>query len=400
MARIRLNKVSFLLARPKSKTKTAIVVQQRVGKMRLRFSTGISVYPKNWNENSQRLKRNTSDEVAVNTRLTRIESDLNSIFIDLQNNHIEPTRERVKSRYDALISRDATTGDKSFLDYVEDWIKEVNVEEGTKKTYRTMKRHLKEFSEKRGRTLTFDGMDQSFVNEFRRYLLEVAQLNKNTTGKVEKVWKTFMGWAVDRGLTTNEYFRRVPKIKVERSEPLRLEESELKQLEKVDLSNSDRLNNARNLFLLLCFTGMRFGDLPKFLEWATRDRKGHENGFTYTQEKTGKLVTTPLLPVTLKILNNVPSLITNQKLNLYIKEVAKLAELNRAVSHNGKNVSVFETLSTHWGKRTFISIAADKGLSKEDVRAAVGNTSRTIDEHYLSLDREKSMQKFQVAFDT
>ncbi len=395
----RLNKVSFYLARPKDKARTVVLVRLRIGREQLRFGTGISVYPKDWNPKAQRMKRNTANEVAVNDRLTRIESDLTGIFLDLRNNRIEPTPERVKSRYDALINRDATaTGEKSFLDYVRDWIEESNVKEDTKKTYRQLKNHLEAFSNKRGRTLSFDGMDQSFVNEFRRYLQEVAQLGKSTIGKIETKWKTFMTWAVDRGLTTNEYFRGVPKVKAPHSIPQRLNPDEFKRLRDYDLSDNPKLANVRDLFLILCLTGMRVGDLSRLLEWAKEDRTGSEGSFQYEQEKTGKTVIAPLRSTAQEILNRgTVRLISEQKINTYLKELAELAGLNRMIQFRGRQQPIHSCISTHWGKKTFVSLAASEGINREAIRAAVGNSNATMEKHYMTLNHDDVEKAFELA---
>ncbi|MCB9214453.1 MAG: site-specific integrase [Candidatus Kapaibacterium sp.] len=397
-------KISFFLKYPaKRNGECGIFAYSRLGKGQLQiYFPHLSIHPNQWSKKKQQVKPSVRIATDVNDALHRIENDLKAIIASLVQERIEPTPELVKGRFQLLTVKDAThTGKKTFLEYFDDWQTESKnrIKDSTLRVYKTTYKHLKAFSEARGRTLTFDGMDESFVNEFTNYLLKVGGLQDCTIERNRKTWKTFMKWAYDRGLTTNNYFTRVPKIKPAESIPERLTREELKAMSDADLSDSPPLDNARNLFVLQCCTGVRFGDLQKIVSNPAAYRKG--DALQLTTQKTGKVVTIPLLPGAKAILErkNPPHSISNQKMNKYLKEVAKRAGLDRTVlieEEKGKRRTVktkplHDYIRTHDAKRTFVSLMADKGVSREVIRAITGNTNKTLD-RYLRLD-EREIQR-------
>jgi integrase len=71
-----------------------------------------------------------------------------------------------------------------------------------------------------------------------------------------------MNEAVDRKLTTDMQFknRRFKTVK-EPTENVYLTEKELKRIYHPDLSQNSRLEKLRDLFIVGCYTGLRFADL-------------------------------------------------------------------------------------------------------------------------------------------
>ncbi len=403
-----MNKISFFLARPNDPNPSVVQAYMRVGGGQLKIGTGIRVRPKQWNKKAQRVKGSATGAAPINDRLERITVDLTTIVLEMQTEGIEPTPERVRSRFDALTTKDAArAGEKSFLDYFDDWYHETDgkVAQSTRGVYRSTLRHLTAYSEARGHTLTFEGMDRTFVNAFTRYLSTVAQLQDVTIEKYRKTWKTFMRWAVDRGLTTNDYFASVPKLKPAEKTPNRLLHDELDRLSRVDVSDEPTLENARDLFVLQCWTGLRYSDLCRLVDDPSAYRRG--DVVHISTQKTGRAVGIPLLPEALRILDgaNPPHSITNQRMNEYLKDAARRAGLDRPIrqtEERGKKRSettdfLHDVIRTHDAKRTFISLALERGISRETVRAITGNTDRTLN-RYIKLDEVTVREEFLRAF--
>ncbi|MCB0712672.1 MAG: site-specific integrase [Ignavibacteriae bacterium] len=396
----RLNKVSFYLARPKEKARTVILVRLRIDREQIRFGTGVSIYPKDWNPKSQRMKKNCADEVTVNTRLARIESDLKEIFLDLQNNRIEPTPELVKSRYEALIAKDASrNSDKSFFDFWEDWLDQTETSKtaSTIQQNRTVMTKLKEYQEDRGAKITFDRLDREFFESFTRYLITIKKLTNSTIWNQVKRIKAFMQWAQERGLTTNEFYRNVKKkdFNVQPPTIVRLTESEFNQLLDFDFSETPYLENARNLFVLQSCLGVRVGDLLKIVKAPTHYLQNDSDSIRITSEKTRKEQVIPLNPRAKRILfsDTPPHHISDVKLNSYIKEAAKKAELNRNIlksAYTGKirkesTIPLHDVISSHCAKRTFVSLMVASNVHIQVIADITGNTLETI-KRYIDLD--------------
>jgi len=82
----------------------------------------------------------------------------------------------------------------------------------------------------------------------------------NTVGNYVKHLKTFLKYAKERGYSINEQYSKF-KVFKEDSQQVSLTENELKQIIEVDLSQTPRLQNVRDLFVIQCLTALRYSDL-------------------------------------------------------------------------------------------------------------------------------------------
>jgi len=103
----------------------------------------------------------------------------------------------------------------------------------------------------------------------------------------------------------------------------------------------------------------------------------------------------------------------NQKFNQHIKEVGKLCRLLRPVSrplHSGKKIvegtedkkQLFEVLSSHTGRRTFIKEGIINKIEPYVIMSMVGHKSLRVFERYFSMndeDRKVSNQLFSFVSD-
>lgn len=71
--------------------------------------------------------------------------------------------------------------------------------------------------------------------------------------------KTFLNEASDRGINVKQDYRsRSFKVINEVADAVYLNEGELKHLLDTDLSKQERLERVRDLFIVGCYTGLRF----------------------------------------------------------------------------------------------------------------------------------------------
>lgn len=404
------NKVAFYLKRPKGVTLQAVFARVRLKGDEVKLYTDISLYPNQWSKAKQRLNSKHPDYVQLNARLDRMAADIRSILIELSSQHIVPSPQLVRQRYESLIVRDATRTGKAVLEYWDDWLQatENTKQAETRKGYRSKKNHIEEFAKARGKTLTFDGMDRHFVNSLTDYLVNVRQVTNATIWNTVKAWKAFMKWAVQQGLTTNRYYEEVKRkdFNVQEPDMIRLTEEELKRIAEIDLSKDSRLDNARNLFVLACCLGVRFGDLQAIVASPTDYIKG--DMIRLTTGKNKKKVSIPLIPIAKQFLNEGKQLrvISNQNFNAYIKEVAKRAELTEPVirtlfrgsTRTDTAYPKYELVAAHTAKRTFYSLMIARNVTAETLMKVTGNSRSTID-RYIYLDEQDIQQDMKKAAD-
>lgn len=167
-------------------------------------------------------------------------------------------------------------------------------------------------------------MDRKFYDSYCKYLFEVLNMSTNTVGKQIKTSKVFLHYAVDLGIPVNPAFKKFKVLK-EDTDIIYLNHPELKLLEDLDLSENKRLAYVRDVFLFGCETGLRYSDITQL-----KKEDIHENLIIILTQKTRDRLRIPLssLAKTIldryegKYLNALPA-ISNQKMNLYLKELGE-----------------------------------------------------------------------------
>jgi integrase len=147
------------------------------------------------------------------------------------------------------------------------------------------------------------------------------------------------------------------------------------------------------------WTGLRFGDL-------SRIRPEHIEGdqIQVTTSKTGKAVGIPLHPVVRAIMakydGRIPSGISNQKQNDYLKEAAALVPALQAKTIEGRTVAgvrrevarpKWERITTHTARRSFASNLYRNGTPARSIMAITGHTTEQAFMRYIRLKEEEHM---------
>lgn len=165
--------------------------------------------------------------------------------------------------------------------------------------------------------------------------------------------------ANEQELTDNTKYQLFKNVS-EESQAVALSEDELDTLASFDFSHSSRLERTRDLFLVGCWTGLRFSDFTRIREENIKDGM-----ITIQQQKTNEFVTIPLHPVFIRIWEkyngNLPGNISNQKFNDNLKDVCREAGLTehvmKSITKGGKKQTTiyekWQLVSSHTARRSF-----------------------------------------------
>lgn len=222
----------------------------------------------------------------------------------------------------------------------------------------------------------------------------------NYTGKMIKIWKVIAGAAFVDAIHSNLYYKdKKFKILREKVPKIYLTEAEVTILENLDLSGNPGLEKARDLFLIQCYTTLRFGD-------AIRLDMGHiqsNNGSNMIHIVSEKTKTKLIIPVKTKLLTllskhdgRAPQL-TDQVVNRYIKDIAKLAGLDYPIefkeTRGGITVSIrkpkCELISTHTGRRSAATNMYLSNIKPIAIMAMTGHKTEEIFLRYICVDNEE-----------
>ena len=239
-------------------------------------------------------------------------------------------------------------------------------------------------------------------------MLDLKHANKTIKDRHLKDLKAFLNWSVFNDYTDKNRFKGI-KFVYTVSEPheIALTEKEITILHNLDLSENIRLQNIRDVFLLECYTGVRFSDLHKITKENVKGNELH----IFTEKTSKNNVKIPLRPEVLEIINRYHSkdfeipLKTNQKTNEYLKELGKIAGFDDIVSwvvvsgrHKTKYTKKrYEKMQTHTGRRTFITTNVERGLIPLQIMSITTHSTYSEFEKYYKPERINIKKQYVTA---
>lgn len=415
-------KFKFNLRDPQTEGETAIHLIIRWNNNRLVFPTGLAIYPKYWEtdkkkDNFQRAKRikQFPTHPEFNTRIDKIEEVAKNAFRRFVNDHNrEPDVEVLRS----ILNKDLNRKAPSALDlfgFIERYIEEAKIKtnqitgrtfsKNTIKLYKNSFNHLKEYSMVKRKKIDFDNIDLDFYQDLIEYLTKTKRLATNTIGGIIKDLKTFLNEATERGVNKNlAYKSKRFRVISEETDSIYLTDDELDELYNLDLKGGQRLERVRDLFLIGCYTGLRYSD---FTEITQENIKG---GFIHiTTKKTAEKVIIPLHPIVHRIFKkyrgHFPESISNQKMNDYLKEIGKMTEsLHSKVSIKTTKGGVgvltsykkYELISSHTARRSFATNAYLQGVPSFVIMGITGHRTEKAFNKYIKITSSEKAKILQL----
>lgn len=415
MARTADGAISYVLRDPKSKEPTPIIGLIRFNNDRIKVATGFKVKPAHWSSERSRVKNvvEAINKEQVNRFLGDLEAATAAILSDLRSRRIAITKELIRQQIDDYLTPkpepEAPTEAALFsfiAGFIESAPNRINsttnklVGHRTIQKYNTVLKMLREFAAIYPRPLDFDTVDLAFYEAFTAYLSTKKKFTVNNVGKYIATLKVFLSEATDKGFAVKQDYRsRKFKVLKEEADNVYLSEAELRRLFTLDLISKPRLERVRDLFLVGCYTGLRFSDFTSIKPENVRD------GFIRMEQfKTQGKVVIPCHPIVETILSkysgHLPGTISNQKMNDYLKELCQLAGLtgkeSKGQTKGGKRVTrileKWELVSTHTARRSFATNAYLAGVPALTIMRITGHRTEKAFMQYIKLDEEQHAQ--------
>ena len=391
---------------------------------RIEFTTGYRIDSAKWDADKQRVKNGCSNKLKqsaseINASLLEYYTEIQSIFKRFEVEDVMPTPEQIKEAFNALhkpVSEEPKPKKEAlpcdffqvFDDFVEDCGRQNNWTDSTFEKFAAVKNHLTNFRE----GLTFEFFDERGLNDYVGYLRDVKEMRNTTIGKQLSFLKWFLRWAFKKGVhQNNAYDSYKPKLKSTQKKIIFLTWDELNRLREFKIpSNKQALERVRDVFLFQCFTGLRYSDV---FNLRRSDIKGDH--IEVTTVKTSDSLIIELNKHSKEIIEKykdvafedgkVLPVITNQKMNDYLKELAELAGINEPVrqTYYRGNERIDEVtpkyvlLGTHAGRRTFICNALALGIPPQVVMKWTGHSDYKAMKPYIDIAddiKANAMSKF------
>lgn len=183
----------------------------------------------------------------------------------------------------------------------------------------------------------------------------------------------------------------------EETDSIYLTENEILQLLEIKEFDDPVHEQVRDVFVVGCFTGMRFSDYSRIDTSAIRN-----NRLEFIQMKTGKKVTIPIHPIVNSILekykNILPKVPKNNEFNRIIKVVGeKLPFLHipfiKQVTYGRERKEIvamkYTFLQTHTARRSFCTNEYLRNTDTDLIMAISGHGSQKSFERYVQVTREQ-----------
>jgi integrase len=420
--------VRFRLNHPEKPGERSILVELYINKsLHPEISTGEKVLAKHWA--GSRANSKAPDYHRINDNLSRIERELTQLWRDNLND-----LSKIKSQVAAIVrGKSSTEQKKRIFEALDKFLEHCKKEKSTNtlKMYISLLSKLEAFD--KVYTIDLESLDLNFYDKFKQWLYE--QPNPNYTGynlflsdskdhyllsrdsgglpvglfddTVYKYFtnlKAFLSWSEKRGNEIHQSFKAWQIIK-KKHEPISLSSEELQKLATVDLPQ--HLDLSRDYLLLECYTGQRISDIKRFDQrdysehkWTFRPKKGNRlSDKTITVHFVG--YSQPAIFILAKYNFKLPQ-IHEVTLNINIKEVCRLAGINTEIYTDrwagNKKIRIagkkHEFISTHTGRKTFITLALEHGMPIEMVMELTGITEYQTIKHYKGKFQENTIEQY------
>jgi len=245
-----------------------------------------------------------------------------------------------------------------------------------------------------------DKIDMKFYDSWIAWYIKDQALFNNTIGKYVSTLKTFLHWATEREYNTKAVFMKF-KVPKDDADIVYLSENELMSLYAFDFSKNKRLEQVRDTFCFGCFTGLRYSDIANLKEENIK-----EDSIRINIQKTRDKMVIPLNDFSSELLarydNKLP-VISNQKTNIYLKEIGEQAGLDSSVIitryRGAETIELkepkYKFLSSHTARRTFVTLSLEKGMRAETVMSITGHKEYKTFKKYIKITNKVKLVEMQ-----
>lgn len=379
---------------------------------RIEFTTGYRIDAAKWDAGKQKVKNGCTNKLKqsaseINTDLLRQYTEIQNVFKEYEVQDILPTVKQIKDAFNARMRKQSAEVQKvgtedptiNFWEAFGLFVKECRLQnnwaESTSKKFATVKNHLNEFNA----ALSFDTFTEEGMKDYVDFLRK-KDMRNSSVGKQIAFLKWFLRWCTKKGYCHNTAYEDFnPKLKSAPKKVIFLTNDELNKLKTVEIPhNKQYLERVRDIFLFCCFSGLRYSDVynlkrsdvkPDHIEITTVKTA---DSLIIELNNHSKAILEKYKDIHFEDHKALPA-ISNQKMNVYLKELGELAEINDPVRETfykgSKRIDIvtpkYALLGTHAGRRTFICNALALGIPAQVVMKWTGHSDYKAMKPYIDI---------------
>ena len=376
----------YYLANPNAKRQTTIMIQVAKTNDRLRFSTGICTVVSDWDKKTRKSK-----VASVNKKIREIEA-----IVELYDNQcqlMDKETDLGELADNIRTNPKVPTKKKLFVDYIQQYY-DANKQS---KAHNTIKKYLtlKNFISEQFPDLSINEVNTKFAVKLKTHCLEKNEAD-NTLSKRFQLLRVVLNWCLDMKYIKDVELRHFKHVQTAKIEAVILDPSEIESIRLYDFTDKPNLDSVRDLFIISCYTGVDWVDLPqltkKNLKLSPKKNKYFEIERSKTENKENYSYP-PCNDIVLEIMNKWKwtfSFISYNKSLNHLKTICKTIGFKEKITLVKKsgNIKISTTKEKHewiaWktGRRSNITNLMMDGKQIEMVMSAVGHKKSSTTAKY------------------
>jgi site-specific recombinase XerD len=405
--------VRFTLRDTKAKRKTIVRMSVSFDGNRIVIGTKLSISPEYW-DHKIGLPKSVRGSIATNSltkNLKILDVNILKLYDELSNyEKLKVSPVLFKQKLLQLVYPEKYTGEdvpqKLLVDFISDFIKDCDngkrlkkdrtkLDSNTIKTYTTLHLHFTDFQNKIKRKFKLNDFCQQIHDEFLDYLEMDLGESRNTTSKYISNLRQVILYAVKLKLIPSSIMIDVKfETGREDSDNIFLNEKELQLLLNLKSFNTKLEEEVRDIFVLGCYTGLRFSNYSQFNVDYLNDEI-----YSTISVKVNSKVSIPIHQIVRQIINKynnkLPICPTNQEFNRTLKDLGKrIPELNvpfiKQITRNRVKNDVikmkWEMIMTHTARRSFCTNMYLMDIPETTIMAISGHKSQKRFRGYIKAD--------------
>ncbi|MBB5395153.1 site-specific integrase [Mucilaginibacter sp. AK015] len=391
---------SIKKGREKEDGQTKVYASITINKEKVIIALPFFVHFESWDKGHGCVKAKLLEAKEANAYLEQVKFTITTHYQQLQIAGKEITPQLLKACFLGEVTEE-TYSLSRLMDYHHE-VASAALTWSTLKHYAVTRRYLEKFLKEKKKTtdIRVHEIDYKFIIDFETYLRNhkpadhYQPLNNNGVMKHLIRLRKMTTLAFKLQWINKDPFKNY-KFRYKKVETAFLSSAELKAIEKHEFA-SESLSTIRDYFLFACYTGLSFVDLMNLQENNVVNGEDGGKWLKLFRQKSNEAMNVPLLTTALTIIkkykDNPRSVtqgtifptITNQKVNMHLKEVAKI-------------IGVKKTLTFGVARHTFATtITLANNVPIETVSKMMGHTKIATTQIYARVLLKKISEDMSV----
>jgi integrase len=378
-----------------------------------KISTGEKVKNSQWDFNKQQCKliKGFPEGRDINYRLKNLEHDVFEVYNDLQKDNKIISPDLIKRKLEEKRNGNentplAQTNNQHLAKFIREDIEQLRSlrENSSIKSYENTASKLEAFEKYMNRLYDFKDINMQFYIDFKHWFYKQNYSANYFSGQIKNI-KTFMNRAIDANVSQSYGHTAKGFIKPEEdTDSIYLTESELTTINNLDFTlhpnlDKKRYYTTRNKMMIGCFTALRISDFNRLSEINIQN-----DNIRIKTTKMKKTVIVPVHPIVKGILDSgfdINTKLSEQKYNVYVKEICKVAGLTEDILINeslaGKSIQKaykkYELVTSHTCRRSGATNMFLAGIDPIYIMQFTGHKTQKSFMKYIKITAEDVANK-------